>query len=60
MSHDTDARLALLEKQAEKIPELEKEVAALKRFRVAVTTLWAATLGLLGFFGDPIRKKMGL
>ena len=42
------------------VKALRTEVDALKRFKIVVTTLWAATLGLVGFFGDTIKKKIGL
>ena len=42
------------------VAEHRKDIEALKRFQVAVTTLWAATLGLVGFFGEKIKKVMGI
>lgn len=60
MSAEIRERLAALEAAAKEIPELRKEVEALKRFKIAATTLWAATLGIVGFFAEKIRKAMGL
>ena len=50
---------AQVESLKAEVAEHRKEIEALKRFKVAVTTLWAATVGLIGFFGDIIRKKWG-
>lgn len=57
MSAELKRQLASLEAE---VAEHRKEIEALKRFKVAVTTLWAGTLGLIGFFADAIRKKLGL
>ncbi len=57
MSADLKAEVARLE---DDVKSLKTEVDALKRFRLVVTTCWAGTIGLIGFFGDAIRKKLGL
>ncbi len=57
MNAELRAHLARLE---DDVKSLKTEVDALKRFRLVVTTCWAGTLGLIGFFGDAIRKKLGL
>lgn len=57
MSAELRVRIERLEEEAK---ETRKELEGLKRFRVAATTLWAGTLGLIGFFADSIRKKLGL
>lgn len=60
MTAEMRERIARLEEEVKDIPEMKRELEALKRFRVTVTTLWAATLGLVGFFGEKIKKAMGL
>lgn len=57
MNAELKAHLARLE---DDVKTLKTEVDALKRFRIVVTTLWAGTIGLLGFFGDAVKKKLGL
>lgn len=52
-------RLAVLEREAQKIPELQTKVAALERFQVMVMTGLAAVGAVLTFFADTIRKKIG-
>lgn len=49
-----------LESLEAEVAEHRKEIEALKRFQVAVTTLWAATIGVVGFLGEKIKKALGL
>lgn len=56
---DINERVAVLEKEAEKIPALESKIAALERFQIMVMTGLAAVGAVLTFFADTIRKKIG-
>lgn len=57
MSAELKARVERLEEDAR---ETRKEIEALKRFKIAATTLYAATLGMIGFFSEKIKKALGL
>ncbi|WP_395443553.1 hypothetical protein [Caulobacter sp. UC70_42] len=57
MTAELRARLARVEEDLKKTRD---EVETLKRFKIVVTTLWAATLGLAGVFGEKLKKALGL
>lgn len=58
-SQEFHERLATLEAQAKEIPVLREKVSNLERFQVMVMTGLAAVGGVLTFFADTIRKKIG-
>ena len=51
---------AQVESLKAEVAEHRKDIEALKRFQVAATTLWAATIGLIGFFAEKIKKVFGI
>lgn len=60
MTAELRERVARLEVEVADLPRLRERISSLERFKIMVTTLWAATIGLAGVFGETIKKKFGL